>query len=306
MREKAMGRRLFQTLGFMLLTATFAAPEVAQAAGVEARERAAKIACTMGDYGNGVAILAEMFVSTGNPIHIFNQGRCFEQNGKYEEAIARFREFQGKHAEKELPGVAVEKHIAECETLLGRQRTEIRPGSPSKSKQLVEPVSAQAVAPIAQASVTPPVSVAQPATSASPRVVQPEAKPASIEPQPDVVASPKPAEPASGGLGLRVAGVVTAAVGLGGIATGAILNVKANNLVKDLAAAKDSTTTLYSRDKDSTRSRYQTWGWIAYGAGAACLAGGAVMYYLGYREAQVAFVPTVANGQVGASLQGAF
>ncbi len=77
-----------------------AAPVAARATGGTATERAAQAqtACLTGDYAKGVAILAELYVSTRNAIYIFNQGRCFEQNGKYEEAILRFREYQRKNA----------------------------------------------------------------------------------------------------------------------------------------------------------------------------------------------------------------
>jgi hypothetical protein len=94
-----------------------------------------------------------------------------------------------------------------------------------------------------------------------------------------------------------------------GIATGVILNLKANSLAKDLNDANGSSTTLYSRSTESSRSTYQTFGWVAYGAGAACLAGGVVfLYSLGYSQGQtrVAFVPAVGAGHVGAALQGAF
>lgn len=114
---------------------------------------------------------------------------------------------------------------------------------------------------------------------------------------------------ASLGRGLRIGGLTLAALGAVGIATGVVFNLKANGLTSDLEAANGSSTTLYSRSKESSRSTYETAGWIAYGAGVACLAGGAILYYLGHRQSQssrVAFVPTIAAGHVGAALQGAF
>jgi hypothetical protein len=291
--ERTNMPRVLRVAPTLMLAMSFIALTKAQAASWDAKERAAKIACLKGDYAKGVGLLAELYVSTPEAV---NQGRCFEQNGKYEEAILRFREFQRKNADAGLvPSeqadrhAQAEKHIAECQALLDKQK----------------PAAAGVAPPVAQP-VPPPAPVVVPVVPASPPVIPPDPKPITIEPGPEVAASPKPAEPASPGLGLRVAGIVSAAVGLGGIATGVILNVKANNLVKDLQAANNSQTTLYSRDKESSRSSYQTWAWVAYGAGAACLAGSVVIYYLGYRESQVALVPTVANGRVGASLQGAF
>lgn len=114
---------------------------------LESKERAAKTACMSGDYAKGVALLAEMFVSTGKPIYIFNQGRCFEQSGKYEEAIVRFREFLRKHAEKDESGLAAETHIAECEALLSRQKGKDPQSSSEVTKSGGEPVPAHAFAP---------------------------------------------------------------------------------------------------------------------------------------------------------------
>lgn len=192
----------------LMLALSFLALPTAQAASGEAKERAAKIACLKGDYATGVGILAELFVSTSEAVYIYNQGRCFEQNGKYEEAILRFREFQRKNADASLAPseradrhTQAEKHIAECQALLDKQKP-----------------AAVAVAPPA----APPAPVAVPAAPVSPQIVPPDPKPLAIEPAPEVAASPQPAEPACPGLGLRVAGIVTAAVGLGGIVTGAI------------------------------------------------------------------------------------
>jgi hypothetical protein len=107
------------------------------------------------------------------------------------------------------------------------------------------------------------------------------------------------------GSGLRITGIAGMAVGVAGIATGVILNLKANSLASEL----EKSPTSYTRGKESSRASYQTFGWVGYGAGAACVVGGALLYYLGHRQgpsAQVALVPTAQPGQIGAVLQGAF
>ena len=58
-------------------------------AGRQSQDKAARKACLSGDYSKGVAILADLFVETREPIYVFNQGRCFEQNLQYLEAIGR-------------------------------------------------------------------------------------------------------------------------------------------------------------------------------------------------------------------------
>jgi hypothetical protein len=40
-----------------------------------------------------VQLLSELFVSTMDPTFIYDQARCFQQNRRYEDAIARFQEY---------------------------------------------------------------------------------------------------------------------------------------------------------------------------------------------------------------------
>jgi tetratricopeptide (TPR) repeat protein len=95
----------------------------AEANGLDAKKRAAKTACLAGDYTKGVALLAEIYVDTNNPIYLFNQGRCFQQNGRYEEAVTRFREYQRKNADAGgAHDAEAEKQIAECLSLLDAQK----------------------------------------------------------------------------------------------------------------------------------------------------------------------------------------
>jgi hypothetical protein len=266
------------------LTGLHLAVPPVKAASVESRERVAKKACLAGDVAKGVAILADLYVTTDNPVFIFNQGRCFEQNGKYEEAIIRFREFLLKNQDKGNPSdPSAEKHIANCQALLDSQR------------QRDKPASSAAPAPTA---APPPAAAPSPAPSAAPAL-----GPAAGA----VVVSPQPAQQAglaNPGVGLRVAGIAAVAVGLAGIATGIALNVKANSIASDL-----ETNRPYLRSREDTRASYETWGWVGYGVGGACLAGGAVLYYLGYshgRSGQVALLPSAQASSFGAAVQGGF
>jgi hypothetical protein len=59
----------------------------------QSEEKAARRACLTGDYNKGVSILADLFVDTKEPLYVFNQGRCLEQNLRYREAIGRFEEY---------------------------------------------------------------------------------------------------------------------------------------------------------------------------------------------------------------------
>jgi hypothetical protein len=84
----------------------------------QAREREARKACLTGDYAKGIELLSELFLDFRSPAYIFNQGRCYEQNQRFEEAIGRFREYLRTTDEDRGPA---EQHIAECEALLKKQ-----------------------------------------------------------------------------------------------------------------------------------------------------------------------------------------
>ena len=90
------------------------------------------------------------------------------------------------------------------------------------------------------------------------------------------------------------------------LVAGVVLNLKVNSMAKDLQK-----TNGYDAGKVSDRDTYETLGWASYGVGTACVATGAVLYYLGIRSgapnsASVALVPAFAPGQAGAILKGTF
>jgi hypothetical protein len=100
---------------------------------VEAREAEARTACLAGKADRGIEILARLFTDTADPNYLFNQGRCFQQNDRPEEAISRFREYLRKAKDltkDELDDV--ERLIKECEDLREeRQRGKALPVSPA-------------------------------------------------------------------------------------------------------------------------------------------------------------------------------
>ena len=251
--------------------------EPAKQASKQVQEREAKKACLAGDPARGVEVLAELYVDTNDITYIFNQGRCFEQNRRYEDAIGRFREYLTK-GEDHLSGdekAAAKKHIDTCASYL--------PKSEPRSPLTPEPASAT---PIVQ---TPPSAEVAPEPPAA--VVATEAQ------QPDKNA----------GSGLRIAGIVVGTLGLAAIGTGVALNLKVNSMSTDLEKPNN-----FNRDTESSRKTYKTMGWIGYGAGGAFLAGGSLLYFLGWQanhssaQPSVAFLPTLAPGSAGALLTGAF
>ena len=87
------------------------------------QERQARKACLTGDYAYAVAILSDLFIDTQDPTYIFNQGRCFEQNRRYDEAIARFDEYlqAGKGKLTAADRSAAEQHIAHGKEMLAQE-----------------------------------------------------------------------------------------------------------------------------------------------------------------------------------------
>lgn len=245
----------------------------AQAANREAKERAAKRACLNGDPTKGVKILTELFIDSNDPTYIFNQGRCFEQNNRYEEAIGRFREYLRKVTSSpnadQADAQGAQKHIEDCQAVLAK-----REGGASQAAAVATPQPA----PVVQAQ--PPV--------------------APIAPKPAVAIQQQPQPAPNQGSGLRLAGIVTTAVGVAALVAGVGLNLKANGMVSDLEKR-------YSASDDSSSKDTKTLSQVSYGAGAVLVVGGAVMYYLGIRaNDRITLAPTVASGSAGAVLTGAF
>jgi hypothetical protein len=230
-------RSVLLLLALALPLLSFATPAAAQSR--EDKEREARTACLGGDHAKGAMVLSELFVTTRNPTYIYNQGRCFEQNARYQEAISRFQEYLrvAKEASAEARAEA-EQHIADCKAQLA-ERTPPAPAGHAPPARAPVPV-------------VPPVSVL-----ATP------------------VASPAPAT----GSGLRTTGIVIGAAGLAALATGVALNLKANAMASDFEKFNGYTDT-----RESNRASYETWSWVGYGVGAACVGTGTLLYILGLKD----------------------
>jgi tetratricopeptide (TPR) repeat protein len=159
----------------------------------EEQAKAAKKACAAGDFRKGVDILAELYVDTNQTTFIYNQGRCYEQAGKFSEAILRFREYLLKTKDISAEDKAdTEAHIANCSRFQVEQQAKMAP-----------PLAA------------PPQSGPEPIPS----------------PQTLDVVAPTAPEPRSSIL--PTTGIVVGSVGLATLATAVILNLKANQIIDD-------------------------------------------------------------------------
>jgi hypothetical protein len=269
-------------MGAAFISLIFLSASSAHAANRAARERAARKACLAGDASTGVDILAELFVETKNATYLFNQGRCFEQNRRYADAAARFEEYL-RAPDLKLSAedrASAERHIADCRDKLAKERDE----SP------LQPTPPQVATPMP----------APPVLEAAPLAVAPDAEVAT--------AAPSAAPVGERSWGLVTAGIITGAVGVGGIVTGLIFNLKANNAVNDM----QNTAGAWSTSKSDQRKKDETLAWVGYGAGAACAVVGAILIGVGASRSspgsssEVSLSPTFGVGQFGAVLTGGF
>jgi tetratricopeptide (TPR) repeat protein len=240
----------------------------------ETQERAARKACLSGDFAKGVEILSDLYIDTRDATHIFNQGRCFEQNNRYEEAIARFREYLRK-ASRTSPAdrAETEKHIADCQALLSQAPT------PS--------------ALAAGSADGPPVAPTVPVASA---VVPVEQR----TPIDTVVQARNP------GRGLRIAGVVCGLAGLASVGTGIYYYTRARSYSDKVSSTPNPNPADQQAGKDA-----ETMQWVFYSLGAAGLLGGAGLYLWGWHSAaekptSTAIAPMVGPGMAGLMALGAF
>jgi hypothetical protein len=271
----------------MLLTGRFA-----EARGAERVEqvRTARTACLSGDYARGVAILSELFVDTEDPTFIYNQGRCFQQNQRYGEAIGRFQEYLriGRELTKRARDDA-EQQIADCEHLLAKQN-----GQPAAAATQASAASTTPAVPVASASTSSNVA-SEPGAASAPGPTQLPGVRETSEPPVGATASH-----------LRVAGVVSASVGGAALITGMVLNLKANSIASDMGKPNG-----YTDDKASQRQTMERLSWAGYGVGAASVLAGAILYYLGGRSdgansTAVAITSSFTPGQTSVVVKGCF
>ena len=146
-------------------------------ANVESKERAAKKACLLGDVDKGAEILADLYIDTNDAGYIYNQARCFEQNGKNDQAVLRFKEYLRKA--KNIPQAeidAVLKKIDELQGAAGQHKAQPEPAAATSPAPAAQPspatsaTAAPAVPPAAATATTPdPLGISQSAPPPEPQ-----------------------------------------------------------------------------------------------------------------------------------------
>jgi hypothetical protein len=107
---------------------------------VVGRVMEARKACAAGRVDQGVEILAAIIAETGDLNALYNQARCYQLNGRTEEAISRFREYL--RLGTEVPGderKRVEGYIAELDAQLEAR---------ARQQEVARALAARAAAPV--------------------------------------------------------------------------------------------------------------------------------------------------------------
>jgi hypothetical protein len=155
-------------------TVLCAAAPRALGANVESKERSAKKACLLGDVNKGADILADLYVETNDPVYIYNQGRCFEQNGKDEQAVLRFKEYLRKDSNLgKADADAVLKKIGELQRASDRHRAPTSALVPETRTPPAEPREA-GTQPLTATPPSEPVAAALAGLGSSQAPLQPE------------------------------------------------------------------------------------------------------------------------------------
>ena len=251
--------------GFMLALT----PANAQQA--DPRESQSRSECLAGRFQAGVDLLAQMFVETGDANYIYNQGRCYEQNGKFSEAILRFREFLRKAKNLSADDkTEVNGHINDCQAELDR-----RPGPTPDTGSGAKPVP----------------------------TTEPEVKTA-------VSPLPADAEDGRGS-GLRAGGVVAASAGVAFLAAGIVLSIETRSIANQVTTDYNTNHIYDRNKDDLGKLLGQLqWVGYGVGA-LGLVGGGLLYYFgyqAGHAPASssVSFMPVLLPGGSGAVLQGRF
>jgi hypothetical protein len=233
----------------------------------------AEQACLSGSYQRGVDILASLYIATRKPAYIHNQARCYEQNGQYEAALARYSEFL--RLAKELPPERrsqIEANMNRLEQAVARQRNGAAyPAAPLPT--------APATAPPASASATAPLPGGYSGTPGTP--------PTWPAARADVAAHRNRPAATAGNPALRIVGPVVAGAGGVLVLGAALAGLRANSLASEVSddARRNQQYDASKFDSGKSAATLSTIGFIA---GPVLIAGGALLYWLGLPKASPA------------------
>jgi len=262
-------------------------PARAVAAPLNEREVEARKDFAEARYEDALHIFASLFAEFGDPIYLRNVARCYQKLKRPTESIATFQEYLARAKVTPDERAEVQGYIAEMEALQKAQAAEKAEPAPN---MVAAPEAAARPARGARTEGTPPA-------PATPSVVPPSQPGTTtlVQTAPDSAARSHSHALMWGGLGAAAGGIVLVGVGVG-------FGMAARSAQSDVENQFDE-----KRDADGRRNeRLQ---WVAYGAGAAALAVGCVLFVTGMHaapEEQKGVRVSWAIGPAGASIGAQF
>jgi hypothetical protein len=243
-------------------------PVVADPRPAEARK-----ACAAGKVDRGIQILAEIIVENGDANAVYNQARCYQQNGRPEQAVARFREYLRTAAElapadrTQVEGYIVELE-AEIETKARRAAAASTAAPTTTGSEEPEPAAAVPAPPPVQA-------IVQPEAPSSPAIVASGGQSSDTE----AAAAEPAATPGEPGSLRRTGAIAAASVGVASIAAGAYFGWKTAQVSREIENNRGPLQ-FAELERMMARGR-QNAGlqWAGYGVGVAALAAAAALVY---------------------------
>ena len=226
-----------------------------------------------GQYDEAIATWKEAYVLSDEPLLLFNLGQAYRLKGECAEARVHYENYL-KRGTKLHTREAIEKTLSECE---------------EKNREKQEPGDRQQVTGNG-GNVSPP-----------PAVAVPESGTGSGAATVAVSGSERDA-----GKRKKAAAIAVGGTGVVLLLTGVVFGVMASNDLEELEEA-DGEWNEQLQSLEDRQARNAVLGPVFIGAGVAAVAGGAVLYWMGRREAQAAAVgaaPAAGGGVV--TLSGAF
>jgi hypothetical protein len=226
------------------------AASAAQAQRNELRAREARKACAAGKTERGVELLAEIIAESEgeNAANaVYNQARCYQQNGWVEEALVRFREYLR---------IAPALPRADRQRIEGYLR-ELAAERDARAAAAARAASAPALLAAGTAADAPGASTALAARTGDPTARRTRA--------------------------LGIAALAAGGVAVAAFATGAYFGHRADRAERAIEAVDQP---VHNRDFQRTwdrGQRFETWQWIGYATGMAAVTAGTTLYVL-HRE----------------------
>jgi len=289
-------RRAALTVGALIVAATAAAAQ--PAAPTAADRAAAKEAFARGtrhfnvaEYDEAIAEFKASYKLVPAPLLLYNIAQAYRQHGDCAEA-ARFYRSYLREAPAAKDRARVEQRVVEMDACVAA-----KPPTDGATPTRPPPTD-----PTPPGGGTTPTDPTPPGGGATPTDPTPGGGTSATPSTPPALTSPpRPPPPIDRGRSLRLSGLVTAGVGVGGLAAGVLWSLRARSLGDDIEATCATGCTaaaVLAADRDGAAAERNAT--IAYAAGAVAVAVGVGLYVVGRQRAHerpaIALVPTRDGG----------